>query len=390
MEATAGSMAFIVAARRTALGRAGGLHRARRIADLTAPVVAAALADSKVSADQVDEIIIGSTTQGGNPARLIALAAGLPDSVPASTVDSMCGSGLGAILAAVRAIALGEASAVVAGGADSVSTAPWRVAKPRTLHQLPVFIGLEPGSPDSEETNRRFEAGEALSRRMQITRRQQDDWALQSHAKAETARSERRFVGEIVPLRGNVDELRDESAAGANADELGRLPAFLPPEGTLTAGNTSALHDGAAIVVAVNEARWRELGSPPALRLVASAVLGVEPSEEAAAPIAAMQKLYGRLNGFDRGAIKLVEINESSAAQAIAFGTTLGFAEDVVNPDGGATVRGHPFGAAGAVLVTRLFTRMARAPNGACPRYGVAALGAMGGLGMAALFEAVH
>ncbi len=382
--------AYIVAARRTALGRVGGLHKSRRLEDLAAPVITSALADCKIGREEVDEIIIGNTTQGSNPARLIALAAGLPDATPATTIDRQCGSGLDAILTALRMISLGEAEIVVAGGADSVSNAPWRIAKLRNLYQLPHFMSLEPGAAEGVEEPRSFEASEALSRRLRISRGQQDAWALRSHLKAETARATRRFVGEIVPLRANPEEMKDQSANEPAPEDLERLSPFLPPDGSLTPGNTSAPHDGAAIVVAVSEEKWEEMGRPPALCLIASAAQGVAPSDEAGAPIAAMEKLYGRLNGFDRDAIALVELGETSAAQAIAFGSALGIDDDLLNPDGGATVRGHPLGAAGSVLVVRLFTRMARAANGQGPRYGVATLGAVGGLGLAALFEAVE
>lgn len=384
-----GHTAYIVAARRTAIGRVGGLHRARRIEDLTAPVIVAALEDCRLSPEQVDEIVIGSATQGGNPARLIALAAGLPDTVPAASIDRQCGSGLDAILAAARSICLGEANVIVAGGADSLSTAPWRIAKPRNLYQLPHFLRLEPGADENSEESTSLEGGEALSRRFSIGRERQDAWVVRSHLKAETARAARRFVGEIVPLRANPDEARDQSAGDPSSSDLEDLPPFLPPDGTLTVGNTTLPHDGAAIVIVVSEAVWVSLGKPPALRLLASAVHGVPPEQEAGAPMAAMRKLYARLNGFDQGGIGLIELNETSAAQAIAFANELEIDDAIVNPDGGATVRGHPLGAASAVLVVRLFTRMVRAKAAERPGYGVAALGTIGGLGMAALFEAV-
>jgi acetyl-CoA C-acetyltransferase len=146
------------------------------------------------------------------------------------------------------------------------------------------------------------------------------------------------------------------------------------------------MHDGAAMVLVVSPSIWSELGKPPALTLVASAAKGIASEQEAQAPIAAMQKLYDRLNGVDRSAIRRVEMSESSAAQAIAFCPALGISEDMLNPDGGAIVRGHPLGAAGAVLVKRLFSGLAREKAGPKSQYGVAALGAIGGLGLAALF----
>lgn len=378
--------AYIVAARRTALGRVGGLHKSRRVEDLAAPVVLAALKDAGLSPARVDEVIIGNCAAGGNPARLIALAAGLPETVPASTIDQQCGSGLEAILAAIRRIASGEADVIVAGGAESLSTAPWRIARPKSLYQTPHFIGIEPASVTDIDEQRLYEASEDLARTLGITRPQQDAFALKSHLRAGRAREARRFVGEILPLRAERDEARDQSAVEPDMADLERLTPYVPPDGTLTPGNTRAMHDGAAMVLVVSQSVWSELGKPAALTLVASAAKGIAPEQEAQAPIAAMHKLYDRLNGFDRSAIRRVEMSESSAAQAIAFCQALDLPEDVVNPDGGAIVRGHPLGAAGAVLVTRLFSGMARGSGETKPQFGVAALGAIGGLGLAALF----
>lgn len=381
---------YIVGARRTALGRIGGLHRARRIEALTAPVVAAVLEDSGLEPGTVDEIILGNTMQGGNPARLIGLAAGLPETASAITVDRQCASGLDAILAACRTIETGEADVIVAGGAESISTAPWRIAKPKSLYQLPHFIGMDTSAEDTEEEPQLYEASEMLSQNLNISRDQQDQWSLRSHLRANAAQDKRSFVGEIVPLRGNAEEARDQSAGlDPSLDELSGLPPFLPPTGTLTPGNTSTMHDGAAVVAVVSEAVWRKLGEPAALRFVAGASQGVVHGNEAGAPIEAMKKLYGRLEGFNTKDIGLVELNESSAAQAIAFTSSLGIEDNLVNPDGGAVVRGHAMAAAGAVLVVRLFTRMVRQRETGGAKYGIATLGAIGGIGVAALFEAV-
>lgn len=381
--------AYIIAARRTALGRIGGLHRQRRIEQLTVPVIAASLADCRIAPAQVDEIIIGNTSEGGNPARLIALAAGLPETASASTVDRQCGSGLDAIVAAGRLIGSGEADVVVAGGAESVSTAPWRIAKPRTVYQLPHFLKLEPGSAEIPEEPQLFEASEKLSRQFGISRVAQDTYAIEAHHRARTARSARRFVGEIVPLRANAEEARDESAGEPDLADLTQLAPFIPPDGTLTVGNTTTLHDGAAIVVMVSARMWSSLGKPPALKLVASAAQGVPPDSEATAPIAALNKLLGRLNGRAPSDIGVIEMSESSAAQAIALTETFGFDDGIVNPDGGAIVRGHPLGAASAVLVVRLFTRLVRHSQSRRSPFGAATLGVIGGMGVAALFEAV-
>jgi acetyl-CoA C-acetyltransferase len=310
--------------------------------------------------------------------------------VAAATIDRQCGSGLDAILTAARQVAAGEADVIVAGGAESLSTAPWRIARPRSLYQTPHFLRLDPATEEPGEEPQLFEASERLSKSHGISRERQDAYAVRSHLKAEEARSAKRFVGEIVPLRANAEEARDQSAGDADPDALERLPPYLTPGGTLTAGNTSALHDGAAFAVVVSEAVWIELGRPRALRPLAKAIAGVAPDEEAGAPIEALKLLYGRLNGFNPKDIGVVEMSETSAVQALALADAFGFDDKLLNPDGGALVRGHPFGAAGAVLVVRLFTHMVRrAKSPQAPRHGLATLGAIGGMGLAALFEAV-
>jgi len=380
--------AYIIAARRTALGRIGGLHRARRLEALAAPVILAALKDCGIDAARVEEIVVGNASAGGNPARAIALATGLPETVSASTIDRQCGSGLDAVLAALRQIGAGEAGIAVAGGAESPSTAPWRIAKPKSLYQLPHFIGLDAAAEEQAEEPQAVEADERLARKLGLSRGQLDAYALREHLKAEAAREARRFVGEIVPLRSTSEEARDQSAGDPSAEDLAGMSAFMPPDGVLTPGNTSQLHDGAAFVVAVSEAVWNEVGRPRALRLVAASARGVPHDLEAEAPIAALKSVYGRLNGFNTKDIGVVELSESSAAQAIALSAAMGFDERAVNPDGGAIVRGHALGASGAILVVRLFSRMVRA-EGERPRFGVATQGTIGGMGLAALFEAV-
>jgi acetyl-CoA C-acetyltransferase len=379
---------YVVAARRSALGRIGGLHRSRRIEDLAAPVLAAALADARLSASDVDEFLLGNVTQGGNPARLVALAAGLPDKTPAATIDRQCASGLDAIVAALRMVSAGEADVVVAGGAESLSTAPWRIARPRTIHQQPRFITLiEDGvSPDAIALGPQ----EQLAERYQISRLVQDSYVLASRKRAAKAHAAKHFQNEIVPIRNAPAEGKDENlAAEIDADDLADLPVLGGQTGTLTSGNTSAGHDGAAFAVIVSEAVWLRLGKPPALQLVASAASGTSLGEEGSAPIDALHKLYQRMNGFERKRITSVELNEASAAQAIAVRDSLGFNDEVLNRDGGAVARGHAAGASGAVLVARLFTRLVREREAENLPCGIAVTGALGGLGVAALFEGV-
>ena len=388
-EASREASAYIVSARRSTLGRVGGIHRNRRIEDLAAPIITVALEDARIAPAYVDEIVIGNASQCGNPARLIALSAGLPLAAPAMTIDRQCGSGLDAVLHAIRVIDRGEAHIVVAGGVESLSTAPWRIAKPKSVYQIPHFIGLEPPTAGPLDIPQPLVASEALAQRHQISRAQQDAFAMKSHLRAETAREGRRFQGEIVPFRASREEMRDESAIAATLEDIEAEMAYCPPDGTLTPANTSQPHDGAAIVVVVSEDAWRKLGKPPALRLIASAAEGVEPDHEADAPIAAMNKLYGRLNGFDRASVQAIELSETSAAQAIAVMSTLGIDDGILNSDGGAIVRGHPMGASGAVLVVRLFTRLIRRNPERKTKRGAVTLGAIGGLGLAAMFETI-
>jgi acetyl-CoA C-acetyltransferase len=386
--ATAPGPSFIIAARRTALGRPGGLHAARRIESLASPVVQAALEDAGLAADVVEQIILGNTTAGGNPARIIGLTAGLGDAAAALTVDRQCASGLDAILIGMRAVALGEADVVVAGGAESISTAPWRVARPKSLFQTPRFLGPEPDAGEAADAPHLVAASESLARRLGITRERQDNYTLQQHLKAERAVSERRFLREIVPLRMAGEETRDENAGVDDIDDLADLEPLLP-DGTLTSGNTSALQDGAAVAVIVSAAVHADLGAPRALRLLASSIHGVGAGEEAEAPVVALQRLMRSNGGPPRKGLGLVEMSETSAAQALAVRDAFDLSEDALNPDGGAIVRGHPLGAASAVSVTRLFTRMVRNSNGSAPSLGAVTQGAIGGLGVAALFERV-
>ncbi len=379
----------LISARRSAIGRVGGLHRSRRIEELSAPVLAAALDDACIAADRVEGLVLGNSTAGGNPARGIALAAGLSERAAATTIDSQCASGLEAILIAYRRIAMGDAGVLVAGGAESISTAPWRIARPRHPNQLPHFIGVEPATREATGDAHKFDASEALARQLNISREAQDEHALKSHLRAEVARDKRRFVGEILAIRSNPEDARDQSMTTPTADDLARLTAFVPPDGTLTPGNTSSLADAAAFTVLVSHKVWTELGRPPGLVLAGNAMLAASPEAEARALIAAFETMLGRLDRGRIADIGAVEMSEASAAQALAFVRLLNFDENVLNSDGGALVRGHPIAAAGTISVVRLFTRMIRSKETGRPRLGAACQNAIGGLGIAALFESV-
>lgn len=379
--------AYIISARRSALGRPGGLHRARRLEALTTPVVDAALADAKLPASEVDEIFFGNTTAGGNPARLIALASGLPERTAALTVDRQCASGLDAIMLAVRAVALGDAHVAVAGGGESLSTAPWRIAKPKTLFQTPRFIGPEGGvEADGGFTFPSLAASEHLAATLGLSRLDLDMTALRAHLRADKARDERRFLHEIVPMKVAADETRDEGTGVPEIEDLSDLDALLPG-GLHTSGNSSSARDGAAMVVVVSPEVYARLGKPPALRVIASGTQGVSPGDEARAPILALQKTL-KPNGSAKPQPQIVEMSEASAAQLVALARSFDIPEDALNPHGGAIARGYPLGAASAVSVVRLFSSMVRDKD-AKATFGAVTQGAAGGLGVATLFERV-
>ena len=381
--------AYIIAARRTAVGRVGGLHGRRRIEDLTAPVIATALADCRVNSAIVDGLILGNATEPSNPARLIALAAGLSGRADAMTVDRQCAGGLDAIMIACRSVMAGDCDVMVAGGAEALSTAPWRIARPKHLHQMPRFIGYEPATSDTGDEPQYFEASERLAREYQLSRTALDMVALASHRAAIEARQQRRFAGEIVPLKQATEEARDELPRDLDDGDLEALSPF-SGNGPLTTGNTGPHADAAAIVVVVCSRIWSELGEPKALRYVRGASLGVSTAKEAAAAIVATERLIEIEPCIDVGKLAAIETSETSSAQVLAFARRFGIETGDLNTAGGAVARGHPMAAAGAILAVRLFSDLVRQPKaGIAPgARGLATLSAIGGLGSAALFEA--
>jgi acetyl-CoA C-acetyltransferase len=249
-------------------------------------------------------------------------------------------------------------------------------------------MSFDPGSGEEREGPAHLESSEALAARLGISRAEQDAYALRSHLKAEQAREKKRFVGEISPLRSNAEEARDQSSVAPDFKDLAQLAPYMAPDGSLTPGNTSHMHDGAAVAIVVSQDVWTSLGKPRGLKLLAHATRGSTPDDEASAPIEAMRKLKAGSRGYTPADLGIVEMSESSAAQAIALIRSLELDEEIVNPDGGAVARGHPFAAASSVLVTRLFTRLARGESKG-QSLGIATLGVAGGMGVAALFEAV-
>ena len=368
---------IIVAARRTPVGRIGGALRDLAVEDLAAPVIRAVLADAGLDPAEVDDVLLGN-------------AAGLPVTVPGVTVDRQCGSGLEAINLAARLIQAGAGEVFVAGGVESTSTAPWRVAKPASLYRSPAFFDRARFAPDSIGDPSMGEAAENVAAAYGIARDRQDRYALGSHRKAAAAQAAGRFAREIVPLAlpdGRTVATDECPRPDTSLETLARLRPVFRDGGTVTAGNACPVNDGAAAVVLVSERRFRALGLTRGLRVVDSQAAGVDPKLLGTGPIPAVRKLLARHPGLAVADIDLVEFNEAFAAQVLASLDALGIAEERVCIGGGALALGHPYGASGAILMTRLFSEFL-APAGAAPfRRGLATLGIGGGLGLATLVE---
>jgi len=383
--------AIIVAARRTPVGRIGGVLRELSVEQLAAPVIRAVLADAGLEPGEVDDVILGNAVgPGGNVARLSALAAGLPVHVPGVTVDRQCGSGLEAINQAARLIEAGAGEVYLAGGVESTSTAPWRIAKPASVYRTPRFYDRARMAPDDVGDPEMGVAAENVARAYGITRERQDLYALNSHRKAVAAQAAGRFAREIVPLDlpgGGVAERDECPRADTSLEKLGRLKAVFVEGGTVTAGNACPVNDGAAVVAVVSERRFRRLGLAGGLAVVDSTAAGVDPGLLGTGPVPAVRRLLDRNPGLRLDDFDVVEFNEAFAAQVLTCLDTLGIAEEKVSVGGGALALGHPYGASGAILATRLFSELTG--PAAVARRGLATLGIGGGLGLATLVERV-
>lgn len=375
-------MATVVAARRTPIATRGGRLAQHPVESIAAATIRASVDDAERSVGRelaVADVVIGNCMgPGGNTARVAALAAGLDIDVPGMTVDRQCGSGLSAIVTAAATVRAGDAESVIAGGAESASTAPVRMMEGQSYARA-AFTPA--GVPDPDM----LPAAEELGRRFGITREIQDAYALRSHLAAERAIRDGRFADEIVAVGAVVGD------DGPRSD-LERMLSRFPPlaDGAVTAGNSCRVSDGAAAVAVVDDALR---GSAPGLRLVASATVGCDPSVPGIGPVAAVERVLS-LAGASLDEIAAFEIVEAFAAQTLAVLIALGLHRGgVTDPrvcaDGGALALGHPWGASGAVSVVRLFSRLVRegAPAGS---RGIATAAVGGGMGVAALFEVVR
>ena len=369
----------IVAARRTPIGTSGRSLAGLTADELAAPVLAELAAGSVRT---VEEVVRGNCMgPGGDVARVATLRAGLGHGVPALTVDRQCASGLAAIAAAAATLRT-ERGAVVAGGVESPSTAPWRFWPPAP-GQDPVRYERAPFAPAEVGDPEMGVANDLFAQQRGITRGQQDEYAARSHARAHATQRAGGFDDEVVPVAGVVRD--DRPRGGLTVERLGRLrPAFLD-SGTVTAGNSCGINDGAAAVLMLDAESHAEQGLP-GLRVLAVATAAYDPACPGWGLVPATNAALHRA-GLGLDDVDVVELNEAFAGQVLACCAELGLAPERVCPEGGALGLGHPWGASGAVLVVRLFSQLVRRPGG---RYGLAAIAAGGGQGVAVVVEAVR
>ncbi|MFG2175764.1 thiolase family protein [Streptomyces niveus] len=393
---------YVVDAVRTPIGKFGGALSSVRPDDLAAHVVRA-LVDRTPELDpaRIDDVVLGAANGAGEDnrdvARMAALLAGLPVSVPGVTVNRLCGSGLEAVIQAARAVALGDASIVVAGGVESMSRAPWVLQKPerafpaghQQLHSTTLGWRMTNPRMPAEWTVPLGEGAELIADKHTITREAQDAFALESHRKAARAWSEGLYDAEVVPYEG-VELTRDECVRdNTSLEALGKLRPSFRKEGegngvgTVTAGNASPLNDGAAALLLVDAAGLRATGREPLARIRTSAVTGIEPQLFGLGPVEAVRRALGKA-GRDFGDLTSFELNEAFAAQALGCLTEWPELDPaLVNPRGGAIAIGHPLGASGARLAGSVAHQLAAAGSGT----GLAALCIGVGQGLALVLE---
>jgi acetyl-CoA C-acetyltransferase len=369
----------VVAALRTPIGTAGRSLAGVDAAGLAAPVLAALRASEPVAGLPLAEVVLGNCMgPGGDVARVASLRAGLPVDVPALTVDRQCGSGLAAIDVAAAMLGSGRRGVVLAGGVESASTAPWRFWPPAPgrdpeRYERAPFAPAEVGDPDMGV------AADLLAEEHGVTRQRQDAYAARSHARAVATAEAGGFDAEIVPVAGVT---RDERPRPVTEERLARLRPAFRTGGTVTAGSSCGVNDGAAAVAVVDAATHRDLGVP-GLRVLATATAGVDPNRPGLGVVPAARTALDRA-GVALDAVDVVEVNEAFAGQVLACCDLLGLDPLRVCPQGGALALGHPWGASGAVLVVRLFSQLVRSGAG---RYGLAAIAVGGGQGVAMVVE---
>ncbi len=388
---------YMVGSARTPIGRFGGTLVGWTAADLGAAAATASIERARISADHIQDSIWGSARQAGggpNVARQIIYRAGVPETVPASTINQACGSGIRAIILAAQEIMLGRARCVLAGGTESMSRVPYYAEGARfgaRLGNMELVDGMyRDGFNDPLSGLIMGETAENLARRYEISREEQDAYALRSQQRAEAAIDSGRFDAEIVPLeiKGRKETTtfaRDEHfRAGSTIDALAKLKPVFAKDGTVTAGNSSGITDGAAAIVLMNEEMLTESGAEAEARIVDYEIVGVAPEIMGIGPVPAVRALLARQKLL-LADIDLVELNEAFAAQVIACDRDLHFDATRLNVNGGAIALGHPIGCTGVRITTTLLHEMKKRKA----QRGLATLCVSGGMGLALLVERV-
>jgi 3-oxoadipyl-CoA thiolase len=387
------SRAVILAGVRTPVGRYGGALSEVRPDDLAAHVISAVVERAGVAKDEIDDVYFGCANQAGednrNVARMAVLLSGLPESVPGVTLNRLCASGLSAVVSACHAIVAGDADLLVAGGVESMSRAPFVTAKPdkafprgdRTMYDTTLgWRFVNPKMREMFPPETMGETGENVAERWNVSREDQDAFAYASQQRWAAAAERGDFDEEIVPVG---DVARDEHPRpDTSLEKLGTLKPAFREGGTVTAGNSSGLNDGAAALVIASEEKARELGAEPLGTFVGAASAGVDPRVMGIGPIPAVRKVLAR-TGRSIEQLDLVELNEAFASQSLQVIRDLGLDPEKVNVNGGAIAIGHPLGMSGARLVVSLLHELRRR-NG---KLGMATLCVGVGQGVAALFE---
>ena len=370
--------AYIAGYIRTPIGRYGGALASVRADDLAAIPIRALL--DRHPGLEPDDVILGATNQAGednrNVGRMAALLAGLPETVPGSTVNRLCGSGMDAVVTASRAVATGDADLVIAGGVESMSRAPFVLPKPETAYPSTAEIAsttlgwrlVNPRMQEMGHTDALGITAENVATEFEVSRQDQDAFALRSQERAAKSIADGWFAGEIVPVRvlqrGVEDVLVDTDEhprPSTTLADLARLRPAFQEGGTVTAGNSSGINDGAAALIVASEAALERHGLEPLARVVASAVVGVAPRIMGIGPVPAMKRVLDR-TGWDLTTVDVIELNEAFASQALAVVRQWGLADDAehVNPHGGAIALGHPTGMSGARITGTAAREMVR------------------------------
>ncbi|MFR0596658.1 thiolase family protein [Limosilactobacillus mucosae] len=386
---------YIVAARRTPIGKFGKSLAAVSAVELGAAAIAAVVKDSGVTKTAIDQVLMGNVIQAGagqNPARQAAIKAGLDYATPAITINDVCGSGLSSVNLAASLIQSNQARIVIAGGMESMSRAPYILNKARGGYRFgdgQLIDALQKDALIDVENN--YPMGitaENVAELDQISRQAQDEFALRSHQKAVAAQANHAFDREIVPVevptrKGTVIVKEDEAPrADTSLEALQKLKPSFDSQGTVTAGNASGLNDGAAAVMLASESAVKQYGLQPLAEWQAATLVGIDPAYMGLGPAYAIEKLF-KDNGISRDDIDLYEINEAFASQSVACLRRLKLDEQRVNPRGGALALGHPVGCSGARILVTLIHEM----QDLDARTGIASLCIGGGMGVACLIE---